>query len=202
MSRFNMSGLFARTLRVSVVALVVGGGVTVAAAPITQATTPQATTPTLQDRVTFGLDTSTVVRKYDLHVKVTGRTEVTLTGTVATEAQKSEAARLAKIAGATNIHNEIIVDRTIDASMADKVKAGLSKTGDTITDVWITAKVKWFYWGDDRLKGSHITVTTTDRVVTLTGTVPTAAGRTRAVALATSTEGVRKVVDQLKIGTK
>jgi osmotically-inducible protein OsmY len=37
-------------------------------------------------------------------------------------------------------------------------------------------------------------------VVTLNGTVPTAAGRARAVAIAKGTDGVKNVVDHLTIG--
>ena len=77
----------------------------------------------------------------------------------------------------------------------------MTKTGEVVTDVWITSKVKWFFVGEDLLKGADINVHTTDHVVTLQGTVRSIAGRTRAVALATRTGGVHKVVDQLTIGT-
>jgi len=59
--------------------------------------------------------------------------------------------------------------------------------------------VKWFFMGDDLLKGSHIDVDTKDRVVTLNGTVKTETGRKQAVRLAQETDGVTKVVDNLKI---
>ena len=62
------------------------------------------------------------------------------------------------------------------------MKAGLNKTGEKITDAWITTKVKWFFVGEDALKGSDINVDTKDNVVTLKGTVKIAAGKTRAVA--------------------
>ena len=53
------------------------------------------------------------------------------------------------------------------------------------------------FLGDDLLKGSDINVDVKDNVVTLKGTVKNAAARTRAVALASDTEGVKRVVDQL-----
>ena len=150
----------------------------------------------LKDRIDFGLETSPILKKYNLKVKVTG-TQVILSGDVATEAQKTEAGRLAKVAGAKDVLNTIEIDPDEDKSVTDRVKSGLNKAGEKITDGWITTKVKWFYVGDDLLKGSDIDVDTKDSVVTLKGTVKTAAGRARAVALASDTEGVKRVVDQL-----
>ena len=91
----------------------------------------------------------------------------------------------------------IEIDPDEDKSVTDRLKAGLNKAGEKINDGWITSKVKWFYVGDDLLKGSDIDVDTKDSVVTLKGTVKSAAARTRAVALASETEGVKRVIDQL-----
>lgn len=52
---------------------------------------------------------------------------------------------------------------------------------------------------EDALEGSVINVDTMAGVVTLTGTVPTQAGRTRALALAKATDGVKSVNDRLRI---
>jgi hyperosmotically inducible protein len=163
-------------------------------APASQAKTDDA----LKDRIDFRLETSDLVRKYDVKVKVASGV-VTLTGDVATAAQKAEAERLAKVDGVTKIQNNITVDPTEDKSVADRVKAGLSRTGEKITDAWITTKVKWFFLGEDALDDSSINVDTKDRVVTLKGTVKDAAGKARATQLAQQTDGVTKVVDQLTI---
>jgi len=152
----------------------------------------------LKDRIEFGLETSPVVKKYDIKVKVVSG-EVILSGDVATVAQKTEAVRLAKVAGATKIQDAIVVDPSEDTTVADRMKGGLNKAGDKITDAWITTKVNWFFLGEDSLKGSHINVDTKDNVVTLKGTVTSTAGRARAVALATDTEGVKRVIDELTI---
>ena len=152
----------------------------------------------LKDRIEFGLETSPVVKKYDVKVKVVSG-EVILSGDVATVAQKTEAVRLAKVAGATKIQDAIVVDPSEDTTVADRMKGGLNKAGDKITDAWITTKVNWFFLGEDSLKGSHINVDTKDNVVTLKGTVTSTAGRARAVALATDTEGVKRVIDELTI---
>jgi osmotically-inducible protein OsmY len=152
----------------------------------------------LKDRIEHRLETDASVKKYDIKVKVTAG-EAILTGSVATEAQKAEAERVAKITGITKVQNAIAVDKDADLTLADRAKAGLSKTGEKITDAWITTKVHWFFLGEDALKGSEINVDTANHVVTLKGTVKTEAGRTRAVALARQTDGVIRVVDLLKV---
>ena len=154
---------------------------------------------TLQERVEYRLHTSKVVRKYDVKVKAVG-SKVTLTGEVATAAQKAEAGRVAKVTGVTDVDNLITVDAKTDRTLTERTKSGLNKAGEKIDDAWITAKVKWFMMGDDLLDGSDINVDTAKNVVTLKGTVKTAAGRTRAIALAKDTEGVKSVVNQLTIG--
>jgi osmotically-inducible protein OsmY len=68
-----------------------------------------------------------------------------------------------------------------------------------INDAWITTKVKANFIKEDALKGSEINVDSNSHVVTLKGTVASAAGRDRAVQLAKSTKGVTRVVDQLTI---
>jgi hyperosmotically inducible protein len=188
-----MSRTVLRTFQVTALLVALGSITHLSAAMQTK--TPN---PTLKDRIEFGLETSSVVRKYDINVKVNGN-EAVLTGKVATAEQKAEAVRLAKVAGATTVQDAIVIDNDADRTTSERVKNGMTKTGDKISDTWITTKVKWFYWGDDRLRGSDISVSTTDHVVTLKGTVKNLDGRTRAVQLATDTEGVKRVIDELTI---
>ncbi|HXT69466.1 MAG TPA: BON domain-containing protein [Vicinamibacterales bacterium] len=159
---------------------------------------PAVTDDSIKDRVNYRLETSNVVRKYDVKVKVE-KGVVTLSGDVATAAQKAEAGRLAKVTGVTRVQNDIAVDPNEDKTVTERVKSGLTKTGEKITDAWITTKVKWFFLGEDALKGSDINVDTANHVVTLKGTVKSAAGKARAMQLAKNTDGVTKVVDQLMI---
>ena len=78
-------------------------------------------------------------------------------------------------------------------------------TGDTtdsrqpVKDSWITMKVHAQFVPEDALEDSDIDVETNNGVVTLTGTVPSAAGRTRAVAIAKATDGVRNVEDKIRV---
>jgi hyperosmotically inducible protein len=69
--------------------------------------------------------------------------------------------------------------------------------GAAIGDAAITTKVKSKYLGDDRLKGSHIKVTTTNGVVTLTGSALSSDSRTAAEEMAREVDGVKSVDDEL-----
>jgi osmotically-inducible protein OsmY len=84
----------------------------------------------------------------------------------------------------------------------EKTKEGVSKVGAEITDAWILGKVKAQFIGEDVLKGSDINVDCDKHIVTLRGTVPTAAARARAMEIARATDGVRQVNDSLTIGPK
>lgn len=158
------------------------------------------TDETLKERVAYRLETSAIVRTYDVKVKVDGGV-ATLSGTVATAAQKAEAAKIAKVDGITRVENTIDVDAGVDKTLGERLKGGFSKTGEKISDGWITTKLNWFFVGEDLLKDSKIDVDTKDNVVTLKGTVASQAGRARAVELAKATEGVKTVVNQLTINT-
>jgi osmotically-inducible protein OsmY len=131
-----------------------------------------------------------------------------LTGEVTTKALKARAERLAKVAGVTRVDNRITVEAY--RSAADKTRGGVnkavSKTGDAVNsagevmnDGWITTKVKSKFVGADALEGSSIDVDTKNHVVTLSGTVKTAAGRAAALRIARDTDGVKDVVDKLVV---
>ena len=84
----------------------------------------------------------------------------------------------------------------------EKTKEGLSKTGEVMTDGWITTRVHERMVGEDMLKGSDISVDTDHHVVTLRGTVMGREGRAKAARIASHTEGVHRVVNHLKVGPK
>ncbi len=166
-------------------------------------TSAQAQTPakyTLKDRIEFRLETTNTVKKYDVKVAVDDKGVATLSGDVATAAQKAAAGKLANVEGITRVVNNITVDPDEDKTLADRSKNGLNKAGEKISDAWITTKVKWFFVGEDLLADSNINADTADGVVTLKGTVKTDAGKKRAVALTSGVDGVKRVVDQMTIG--
>jgi len=55
--------------------------------------------------------------------------------------------------------------------VGEKTKDGVSKTGEVMTDGWITTRVNARFVNEDLLKGSDINVDTDNHVVTLKGTV-------------------------------
>ena len=75
----------------------------------------------------------------------------------------------------------------------------LSMTACSKSDPGITTAVKAKLAADDTVKAYKIDVDTKNAVVTLTGSVDTADGKTRAVELARTTKGVTDVVDQLSV---
>ena len=152
---------------------------------------------------------------------------VTLTGTVATEAERTRAGELAKVAGVTRVDNKIVADldaalhpkgtagkatdaakkgaeKTKDAGEAvvDKTKEGVSKTGEVITDTWITGRIKTKFMGDEALRSSDISVKSDNHVVTLSGSVVSPAAHAKAIGMAREVEGVKNVIDKMKIVPK
>ena len=71
--------------------------------------------------------------------------------------------------------------------------------GTAVKDSWITLKVHSQFVPEEALEGSDIDVNTKAGVVTLSGTVASQAGRTRALAIAKATDGVKNVSDRLRI---
>ncbi len=70
--------------------------------------------------------------------------------------------------------------------------------GRTVADAAITAKVKTAFAADDLVKARHIDVDTSRGVVSLYGTVSSAAERDRAMQIARNIKGVVDVKDNLK----
>lgn len=95
-------------------------------------------------------------------------------------------------------------EKTKDAAVkvGEKTKDVVATTGENITDAWITTKLKADFVNEDTLKDSEINVDTNNHVVTLKGTVASAAGKARAAEIAKGTKGVNRVVNTLTIGPK
>jgi osmotically-inducible protein OsmY len=112
----------------------------------------------------------------------------------------------AKAAGRKTAHAaEKAADKTAHAAdkAADKTVAGARKTGRTIDDGWIKSKIYAQYMADwnDILDDSDINVDVKNNMVTLNGTVKSAAAKARAVSVAKNTDGVKGVTDLLKVST-
>lgn len=71
--------------------------------------------------------------------------------------------------------------------------------GDTLEDAWIHTKIVAQLIGDSRTPERKINVDVVNNEVTLRGTVDTADAKAQAERIAKETEGVKKVVNQLKV---
>jgi hyperosmotically inducible periplasmic protein len=82
---------------------------------------------------------------------------------------------------------------------AETTQDAAIKAKDVTADASITSAVKTKLLADPQVGGLAIDVDTKDNIVTLTGTVKTAAEKAEAVRLAKTTTGVKSVVDKLTI---
>jgi hypothetical protein len=74
------------------------------------------------------------------------------------------------VTGVTRVQNDIKVDPTEDKSVADRMKSGLSKTGEKITDRWDSRRrCIGSSWAKTRSR-ARTSRGTKDNVVTLKGT--------------------------------
>jgi osmotically-inducible protein OsmY len=85
----------------------------------------------------------------------------------------------------------------------DKSASAMKKTGRAIDDGWIKSKIYAQYMADWNtvLNDSDIDVDVDNNVVTLNGTVKSAAAKAKAVSVAKATDGVKSVIDNLHVGT-
>ena len=138
------------------------------------------------------------VKAYKIDVD-TSRKVVTLSGTVDSQAAKSQAVTLARATeGVTSVVDNVVVAAP-RADMPDTV----DKVGTTdLTDPGVTAAVKTKLLADPDVAGLKIDVDTQLGVVTLSGFVPSATEKAEAVRIATDTAGVKRVNDKLTVGKK
>lgn len=94
------------------------------------------------------------------------------------------------------------IGRSLALALLTVVTLGVSGATAQVTaikDGWLVMKVHSEMVDEDVLDGSNIDVDVKDGVVTLQGTVPSAAARARALEVARKNDGVKNVVDQLRI---
>ena len=124
--------------------------------------------------------------------------------TKATAESAAKSAESAVKSAAASV-DEDTADKAIDKTkevakdVADKTKEVAAATAEVVSDGWITAKVAAKFKDEIGLEKSDINVDTKDSVVTLKGTVPSAAAKAKAETIAKGTKGVMKVVNQLQV---
>lgn len=135
------------------------------------------------------------VKPWNVDVTTSNEGVVTLEGEVETADDKTEAVRIARATDGVSR----VEDRLRVKGQPDSAETATATTNMDRPDIWLTAKVQSKYFLDDEVKGHEINVDTNNAVVTLNGTVENEAQRRQAIALARSTEGVKDVVDRLKV---
>lgn len=131
---------------------------------------------------------------------------VTLTGSVATEAERRQAVALARSTdGVSEVKDTLKVDpaAATDATATSGAASADASPLDRVQrpDGWITMKIQAKYFLDTDVKGHRIDVDTRRGVVTLHGTVATPQQKQEAEQIARETEGVKRVVNQVAVGT-
>jgi osmotically-inducible protein OsmY len=156
------------------------------------------------------------VKAYRIDVDTKDRV-VTLSGAVDTPQARERAVEIARgTEGVQDVVDRLTitpgatpttgVDDPIQREGREAVREGQDKARDAgdampdLSDAGITTTVKAKLLGDTRVPGMKIDVDTKEGVVTLTGTVSAGTEKERAVELAKATNGVKSVVDRIKIG--
>ena len=112
----------------------------------------------------------------------------TLTGTVDTQAEKSDAARLALVGGIVGVDNRLDV--------------GSKGIREAVSDSGVTAKIKGQLIADEMTRFGDVSVKTNNGVVTLTGSVSDEQALKQVLRVASSAPGVTRVENDLTIAPK
>jgi hyperosmotically inducible periplasmic protein len=167
----------------------------------------------LENKIKAKFDSDAQLKAADLSVSADAdKNEATISGEVGTQALRSKAVAMAKEANPGLIltdkidvkpreltREEFTEERAIEER--ERARGAGEKLGASLDDAWIHTKLVAKFIGDANTPGRNINVDVVNNVVTLRGTVETAEQRTEAERIARDTEGVRRVVNQLKVGT-
>ena len=131
---------------------------------------------------------------------------VTLTGNVQSSEEEAHALQIARDAdGVTSVVDNITVapngeqGATPTTGYGDAAGNAAGNAMDAAGDAGITAKVKTALMADTSVSGLQIDVDTNANVVTLSGTVNSAAEKAKAVEIAGSVDDVARVDDKLTV---
>ncbi|MFA5496436.1 MAG: BON domain-containing protein [Porticoccaceae bacterium] len=164
--------------------------------------------PTLADRLGDATLTATVKSKLlwnrnteglDIKVETEGGV-VTLSGEADNSAARELAGRLAEDTdGVRSVRNDIKVSGTTTA--AAKVQGAADDVGTTLSDAWITSKVKSSFLFSSNLSSLDISVATENGKVTLSGTVHSSEEKALAKETVENIRGVKGVdAERLRVG--
>lgn len=169
----------------------------------------------LSNRIAKAISDDKTLSADAIKVSVNGGV-VTLTGMVGKDADRKRAEELARVPGVSRVENNLksrekatTAAKEAAGDAADATKKGakatanaVSKTGEVITDEWIVTRIRTNIANDEALGDTEIKVDVKNNVVTLSGTAPTTTARTRALTVAREVEGVKRVVNNVKVTPK
>jgi osmotically-inducible protein OsmY len=157
----------------------------------------------------FNADSGLAGLKLDVDANA-DRNEVTLSGTVESQTQRTRAVEIAR-----NAHTGLVITDKIDVKPREITRAEYTEeqaaaqrarardrgetVGETLDDAWIHTKIVTKLIGNPDTPQRKINVDVKNNVVTLRGTVTTAAEKTEAERVAKETEGVKQVKNQLRV---
>ena len=153
------------------------------------------------------------VKAYQINVD-TNNGVVTLRGDVDSALARERAVQIARTTeGVRDVVDNLtvtasaptggLIDRDRDdrgVGFGAEIRQEARDIGHAVEDTAITSAVKAKFLADRVVSGMKIDVDTKDGVVTLSGMVSSRAEADRATMMARNTEGVTKVVDNLKVG--
>jgi osmotically-inducible protein OsmY len=167
----------------------------------------------LGDKIKARFDSDAQLKAADLSISADAdKNEATISGAVGTQSLRTRAVALAKEASPG-----LIITDKIDVNPREMTREGYTeerageerekargageKLGASLDDAWIHTKLVAKFIGDADTPGRKINIDVVNKVVTLRGSVKTAEQRAEAERIAMDTEGVKRVVNQLKVGT-
>jgi len=181
----------------------------------TDRTSPDAlpmTDSDLESNIAAKINSDEQLRQADLDVSANAsENRATLSGTVSSEALRTRAIDLAHSAK-SGLTLDVKIDvkppdvarnewnEEYSSTAAKRAKDSGDNVSDSLDDTWIHTKIVGKLIGDTSVSERKINVDVDKKTVTLRGTVGTQAEKAEAGKIAQETEGVVRVVNQLKVG--
>jgi hyperosmotically inducible periplasmic protein len=154
----------------------------------------------IKSEVERSLKTDPGLADSSIRVKSVDKGLVLLSGKATTlTAHRRAITRARRVEGVQRVASEIeSPDELADIEIWNDAKAGAVETS-AFSDAWITTKAKLSLMKDAGMSPMAVHVDTEDGIVTLFGTVNSAAEKTRAAAEVANLDGVKHVTNELQI---
>lgn len=175
------------------------------------AAAPAMSNDELDRLVVAKINSDPALAAYNLDVDADAdKNAVTLSGNVPTQALRTKAVDAAKsahtgvvITDKIDVEPGIVERAVFDEDMAREARERASSrsesVGESIEDAWIHAKIRTKLLADGEFPGGSLNVDVKDQVVTLRGSVATAADKAKAEQVAKTTDGVKSIRNQVVI---